>query len=608
MKARMKKLEILCPENMVKPLLQDLRDLECLHFEALEEKINFLENPAYKQFHQAYKLVSENSEEEKHNPVDKPKTLNLRELSQSILDLEKKLKSLEGQLSRIDKKLELKEIWGDFKAHKWHELAQAGLEIRFYATASNRLEKMIKEGFKPILLKENNAQSYFARIISSADHDDFMLEPLEIPTESISSLVKEKEQIKSHLAQAQKDLKEAAKHRQSLKSQTLNLQDQLIKERIVAQSYQVKAINISHIKCWYKDSNENLIKQLLNKESVAYQISQAVVNDPVPVLLNNNKFNKLFEPVTKIFQLPHYFEFDLTPFIAVFYPILFAYCLGDAGYGFLLSMASLWAYFSFLKKQRSLALLGLILGLSTLVMGFIKSGSLFGIPLLTSSSHPWVQQLSKLVLIPDDSDYFFNAFNVALLIGLLQIVVGIVIAIFKTWSYKGFWSALAQIGKMLIVLSSVSLFLNETLQLSAVLMLGLKLILAGGILMVMFFHDMSQHLFSRLGSSVLPLFFIFTGLLGDVLSYVRLFALGVTSGVLGLVVNQIGTDMIGDSWFSYLGAIAFLIFGHALNLALAVLGSFIHPLRLTFVEFYNNAQFEGGGKAFEAYTKSIKIN
>jgi V/A-type H+-transporting ATPase subunit I len=96
--------------------------------------------------------------------------------------------------------------------------------------------------------------------------------------------------------------------------------------------------------------------------------------------------------------------------------------------------------------------------------------------------------------------------------------------------------------------------------------------------------------------------------LGDILSYVRLFALGVTSGVLGLVVNQIGTDMIGESWYSYVMAILFLIFGHSLNLALAVLGSFIHPLRLTFVEFYNNAQFEGGGKAFESFTKSIKIN
>lgn len=608
MKARMKKIEILCPETLVKPLLKDLRDLECLHFEALEETINFLENPAYKQFHNAYNLAAENYSEEENTVATANDNLDLDEISQKILALQDDIKERESQLAHNAKKLELKSIWGDYSTAKWQNLEQVGLAIRFYALAKSQFEKMTEEDFRPILVKEQADLTYFARIISAQEQDSFTVEALDIPAESISDLEKEKAEIITHLAQAKKDLKAASSHAKALESQTLDLQDGLKKDRILENTYQSKSINAKHIKCWYSESNEILIKQLLDNSNCAYRISQPGPSDPVPVLLSNSKFNKLFEPITKIFQLPHYFEFDLTPFIAVFYPILFAYCLGDAGYGFIVSAVALIGYFSFLKSQRSLALLGLILGLSTLVIGFIKSGSLFGIPLLESSSLPWVRSLSKLVLIPDNSDYFFNAFNVALLIGLLQILVGIGIAIFKTWSYKGFLPALAQIGKMLIVISSVSLFLKDTLLLNEAMMLGLKVSLGAGILMVMLFHDMSQHIFSRLGSSVLPLFFIFTGLLGDVLSYVRLFALGVTSGVLGLVVNQIGTDMIGESWYSYVGAIAFLIFGHGLNLALAVLGSFIHPLRLTFVEFYNNAQFEGGGKAFEAYTKSIKIN
>jgi len=608
MKARMKKIEILCPETLVNPLLKDLRDLECLHFEALEETINFLENPAYKQFHNAYNLAAENYEADEDTVTLADKQLNLGELSHKILALQEDIKEQESQLARNAKKLELKGIWGDYSVSKWQKLIQAGLVIRFYGLSKSQFEKMTEEEFRPILVKEQDDQTYFARIINSLEQDDFTVEALDLPSENISTLEKEKAQIVSHLAQAKEDLKKASSHAKALEDQTLGIQDGLKKERILEQSYLTKAIDVKHLKCWYSESKEILIKQLLDRSKCAYKISQPGQSDPVPVLLSNNKFNRLFEPITKIFQLPHYFEFDLTPFIAVFYPILFAYCLGDAGYGFIVSAVALVGYFSFLKKQRSLALLGLILGLTTLVIGFIKSGSLFGIPLLESSSLPWVRKLSNLVLIPDDSDYFFNAFNVALLIGLLQILVGIGIAIFKTWSYKGFLPALAQIGKMIIVISSVSLFLKDTLLLDEAMMLSLKISLGAGVLMVMLFHDMSQHLFSRLGSSVLPLFFIFTGLLGDVLSYVRLFALGVTSGVLGLVVNQIGTDMMGDAWYSYVGAIIFLIFGHGLNLALATLGSFIHPLRLTFVEFYNNAQFEGGGKAFEAYTKSIKIN
>ena len=108
---------------------------------------------------------------------------------------------------------------------------------------------------------------------------------------------------------------------------------------------------------------------------------------------------------------------------------------------------------------------------------------------------------------------------------------------------------------------------------------------------------------SRTASGVLPLFFILTGILGDVLSYVRLFALGVASSVLGLVVNQIGTTIMGDTWWGILLAIVFLLVGHGLNFALATLGAFVHPLRLTFVEFYNNANFEGGGVPYKPLRK-----
>jgi V/A-type H+-transporting ATPase subunit I len=99
------------------------------------------------------------------------------------------------------------------------------------------------------------------------------------------------------------------------------------------------------------------------------------------------------------------------------------------------------------------------------------------------------------------------------------------------------------------------------------------------------------------------LFFIFTGVLGDVLSYVRLFALGVASSVLGLVVNQIGMQIMGNEWWGIIIGIVFLIFGHTLNFCIAVLGSFVHPLRLTFVEFYNNAQFKGGGEIYKPLKK-----
>jgi V/A-type H+-transporting ATPase subunit I len=608
MKARMKKIEILCPEESVKPMLDSLRTLGCLHFEALEEKPNYLESKDYKLYHKAYTLASQADNEGANIHSDFTSERDLESQSRRLLKFEEDLKVLEHQLESNTIKLDLKHIWGDYDLEKWTRLENAGLELQFYSLPQGQFEKFNFEDQRPILIVKGNETTFFALITAKEKQTSLALESLKIPKESIAALDEERAHLQSQISKVKQSLKEESQFVERVKDKTLQLQDEIQREQIEKEIGSIEKLKIKHLKAWYREDKIDLIRVKLEEYNCAFTTCSPQIGDRVPVQLTNNGFKKLFEPITEIFQLPHYFEFDLTPFIAVFYPILFAYCLGDAGYGFILSVIAIVAYFGFLKKQGHAALLLLILGLTTLVMGFIKSGSLFGIPLLENSSMPWVRSLSKLVLIPDDSDYFFNAFNVALLIGLLQILVGIGIAIYKTWSYKGFWPALAQIGKLIIVLSTVSLFLEETLGLTVLMALILKWLLLLGISLVMFFHDMSQHILSRLGSSVLPLFFIFTGLLGDILSYVRLFALGVTSGVLGLVVNQIGTDMIGESWYSYVMAILFLIFGHSLNLALAVLGSFIHPLRLTFVEFYNNAQFEGGGKAFESFTKSIKIN
>jgi V/A-type H+-transporting ATPase subunit I len=95
-----------------------------------------------------------------------------------------------------------------------------------------------------------------------------------------------------------------------------------------------------------------------------------------------------------------------------------------------------------------------------------------------------------------------------------------------------------------------------------------------------------------------------TGLLGDLLSYLRLFALGVSSAILGMVFNSMAMNMKPDHIiFGPLVMILILIFGHSITLFMSALGAFVHPIRLTFVEFYKNAGFTGGGKRYEPFRK-----
>lgn len=192
------------------------------------------------------------------------------------------------------------------------------------------------------------------------------------------------------------------------------------------------------------------------------------------------------------------------------------------------------------------------------------------------------------------------------MIGVIQILTGIVLSIYNKAKYQGYAYAIAPFGKLLMVSSLIWMFLTDMQGIHALDVLGdlRKYLLAMGIVLVICFHDIDLSFAKRIGGSLMPLFFIFTGILGDILSYVRLFALGLASSVLGLVVNQIGGQIMEGGAISILIGVLFLLFGHTLNFGIAALGSFVHPLRLTFVEFYGNVGFLGKGLTYRPFSKS----
>jgi V/A-type H+-transporting ATPase subunit I len=495
--------------------------------------------------------------------------------------------------------------WGDFEPDDIRQLEEHGINVDFYIARKKAFKQFKFEDLVYAVIHHGPDNTYFV-VISRGEKPVLPFEQVKIPTRNLQSLRTELDTLHDRQNKLKTEIRDQAGNLARLKA-AMNESINDLEFLNVKGSYELLANErLIAINGWFPMGVEDRLRFVLNKKQVPFSIRSAIKEDRVPVLLKNPKYPRLFESITEIFELPNYREMDLTPFIAVFYPILFAYCLGDAGYGAVLLLAATIAWFTFLKEKRNLALLGIILGSVTLVLGIIKSGSLFGIP-LQGSDHPVLQLLSQYIFIPDDNTYLFNAFNVSLMIGVLQILIGIVISIINKVRFEGWNHALSQIGKLLIVSNLIWIFLADMQEMQVLTPLpylrhgGLYV----GIAMVLLFHDLQQGIISRIASGVLPLFFIFTGILGDILSYVRLFALGVASSVLGLVVNQIGEQILGAAWWGIPVGILFLIFGHSLNFGIAVLGSFVHPLRLTFVEFYNNAQFQGGGLAYKPFRKSI---
>ena len=534
---------------------------------------------------------------------------DIAQVSNLVLRIRKERQDLRQQLNSVEEEREKAVIWGDFDRNKYKQIENTGAGYHLYTLPAKDLHKLDLSPYTCAVINRIDTLLYMVFIGRDLDPElQPFFERARIPDRSAAELETIAGELKHRLNDLERELSRLSPCRQKVHNEIIRLKDR-IHFREVLNSHEERASGkLSVLVGWYPKRIEDELLHKINERGLGFITEAPKRTDDVPVLLKNSAYSGLFEPITRIFQLPSYHELDLTPVIAVFYPIFFAYCLGDAGYGLIVTIAGVVSWFTFLKQSRKMAILIFLLGIITTVMGIVKSGSVFGLPVTIDSEVPLFRFLSNYILIPDDQDYTFNAFNVALMFGVLQILVGVIASIINRAYYYTVRDALPQVGKLMIVIGVLVLFLVRMQDVSELMPYEniAEIMLYAGILTVLPTNYIHLPLLKRIGSGVLPLFFIFTGILGDILSYVRLFALGVASSVLGLVINRIGMQIMDDSWWSILLGVVFLLFGHALNLSLAVLGAFVHPLRLTFVEFYNNAGFQGGGKEYKPFKKELE--
>ncbi|MBI4846472.1 MAG: V-type ATP synthase subunit I, partial [Candidatus Omnitrophica bacterium] len=348
---------------------------------------------------------------------------------------------------------------------------------------------------------------------------------------------------------------------------------------------------VNIINGWVPSSAKNRIEKFLQEQNAYFYFAKPQAGEPVPILLKNNWFSRLFEPITKMFSLPHYAELDLTAFFAPFFTLFFGLCLGDAGYGLLIFFAALFAHFKLSEDKKPIAKLIMILGVSTCIFG-VLTGTFFGIPLVE------IEIFRKIVLL-DQTRIFYGA----LILGVIQIIYGMCIKALNRIRMYGFMSSLSTFGWIFLVAGLTRLVAGTIAELPKAQWAVLCLYF--GVVLILLFNDLKANIFIRIGKGLWELYGI-TGVFGDVLSYIRLFALGVSSAILGLVFNDIAFQCKTIPVIGFFVTFMLLVILHGINLALSALSSFVHPLRLTFVEFYKSAGFEGGGKAYDPF-RQIKV-
>lgn len=504
---------------------------------------------------------------------------NIQDLNQ----LQKDLKAL-----TVERNLILN-TFGQFSKKKVDLLAERGAHFHFFSCKLNQWQDQWDQEFGAIKLNETTKKTYFVIVWKQEESPTISAQLETIPNLGVAEIDTAINELNESIQNQKNGLVEFFKrHETDLHHTFFFIKEQFQFEKIEAQGEKLSEDKFIWLETYVPGSKKDQVEKVLKQESCYFEEEIIAPEDKPPILLENNKFAKLFEPIGSLFSLPAYNELDLTPLFAPFFLLFFGFCLGDAGYGIVIILGLMLFGKKLGPESKSIVRLAQVLGLAAVGFGVI-TGTVFGYSF--ADSQLMIPQHIKDLFLGSD-----QLFNLSLALGGVQIIYGMVVKIINQYKQYGFVYTLSTLGWIFLVLGLASVGLDISAMAGSILSWS-------GVGLILLFNDPKANIFVRLGKGLWELYGI-TGVFGDLLSYIRLFALGLSSSILGLVINEIGLSILGSHAIA--GPIFFIIFmliGHTLNLFIASLGAFVHPMRLTFVEFYKNAGFSGGGIKYTPFKK-----
>lgn len=508
--------------------------------------------------------------------------------------LEEQSKSLQKELSQIKHQVEELSLWGDFDHTLISKLSQSGYYIHFWSVQKTSYQEEWETAYNAQEIQVKGRNTYFITLGDDPNGPELPeCEQISLPQTSLSALEIEANRLKEEIDRLRSKQAYLAYHSTILEETKITLQNKYKLDNAYYQGTRLYD-KLVILEGWVPEKLASQMEQEIDHLGYAYTELAFSATEDVPIKLRNNRFTRAFQPIVELFSLPNYNELDPTSFIAPFFLLFFGICFGDAGYGVLLLLLSIFLKFK-VKKKSLKGLFELLqwLGGSGVIIGFL-SGSFFGI------------ELVKLPLFQNIKSYFLSSDNmmvISLVLGLVHILFAKYVSAFKKTKQFG-------------ISASLSTFAWPTLIISLILCLGLpqlKIVLplwitctlwaivGGCVLLALLWNSPGKGIFFNLGAGLWNTYGVVSGLLGDTLSYIRLFAIGLTGAILGQVFNRLAmTVTTGMSIYVAIPLGLFiLLLGHTINFALSMISSFVHPVRLIFVEYFNNSEYEGGGKPYE---------
>ena len=520
-----------------------------------------------------------------------------------------KLGELNTSLANAEKQMKVRLPWGEYDKKAIDGLGELGYTVRYYCVDLKKYDSAWSE-LQPLQVINNDGDKvWFVTVAPKNEVYSFPVQEVAAPEGTYAEAAAEAAHIKAEIIECKAGLLNAKDYIPAIK-EACN-KELVDLDRYLADSAASSAAedHITVFTGFAPVENDAELAEAFDKMGVLYIKEEAVEEDNPPIKLKNNWFTRQFESFTGMYGMPVYSEFDPTSIVAPFYLLFFAMCLGDAGYGIVLLLFGLmlnkgWVKFAMFDGLGNIIS---ILGAGTIVVGTLL-GTFFGMSLYDAA---WVPEALKNFMIVGDVEVpGLGVFNIQMLlalgIGVFHICLAMTVKAICYTKRFGFRQTVSAWGWLLLIVGGIIVAVLGVAKLLSPAAIKWAVIVIGVLsaLGIYIFNTPGRNPLMNIGSGLWDTYNMATGILGDVLSYIRLFALGLAGGMLGQAFNNLGGMVLGDgsNIILWLPFILILMFGHVLNILMSSLGAFVHPLRLTFVEYFKNAGYEGKGAAYNPLT------
>ena len=380
----------------------------------------------------------------------------------------------------------------------------------------------------------------------------------------------------------------------------------LLERKIIADGDLQKTDQTFVMEAYYPADQEQKVQQVIESVSdkIVLNFFDIAEEEFAPTLVKNNGIVKQFEFITNAYTVPDYHEVDPNPMMSIFYTLIFGFMVADMGYGLVLVLAGLFAHFA-IKQPSGIRTMLQLFGICG--VGAIAVGALFG-SFFSIALYPG--------LIPDPSVHPMVLMMISLGVGVLHIVAGTICNMMVKYKHKKKLSAwLTDFPWVIVFLSFIVAIFNLALDFigyegysyrlpQIVSDIALYICLGSLAIAVIFAGFDTKGIIGKAMESFGKLYGLIN-YFSDIMSYIRVFGLMLSSALMGVVINQLGAMVASGGGIGYLFAVVLLVFAHLFNLVMGILGVYIHDGRLQYVEFFGKF-YTGDGVLFSPFGSQTK--